>query len=250
MSLQDNTNPKLFTRPGLTLSRQVTHHQARSHTIRTGLTPSQVSHQARSHTIRPVSNYQTRSHTIRPGHTLSGQVSYNQAKSHTIRPGLTLSGQVSNYQARCHTIRPGLKLSGQVSNYQARCHTISHYQAFIGKNTIKFLGLLIKIPHDSSESRTEVLQKLDERLKLVDQCPETRPRNPLYRLGICPRLNWPQTSTNFPVMYTCASIFNVPDHSMCIRKTSQPLLKSYAQFHTVKSNSSSSLRRLHLTLPY
>ena len=85
-----------------------------------------------------------------------------------------------------HTIDPKLKLDNKPL-------------PFIGDRPIKFLGLYITIPHDPSQSRSDLSGKLEKLLKCVDQCPVTRNQKlKIFKLGICPRLNWPLTINQFP----------------------------------------------------
>lgn len=93
---------------------------------------------------------------------------------------------VSLQSSTGHTIDPRLTLSGQ-------------RLPFLGDNTIKFLGLPIQIPQDQSSSRAHVKNLLHKLLTLVDACSVTRKQKlKLYKLGICPRLNWPLTIFTFP----------------------------------------------------
>lgn len=73
---------------------------------------------------------------------------------------------------------------------------------FMGNQTIKFLGLPIRIPHDPTMARVNLKKSLDHMLESVDQCPVTRKQKlKLYKLGICPRLNWPLTIHEFPLTW-------------------------------------------------
>ena len=69
---------------------------------------------------------------------------------------------------------------------------------FLGNNTIKFLGLPIQIPQNLSAARSDLKQALGRMLQAVDRCSVTRCQKlKLYKLGICPRLNWPLTIHEF-----------------------------------------------------
>ena len=73
---------------------------------------------------------------------------------------------------------------------------------FMGNQTIKFLGLPIRIPHDPTMARVNLKESLDRMLKSVDQCPVTRKQKlKLYKLGVCPRLNWPLTIHELPLTW-------------------------------------------------
>ena len=85
-----------------------------------------------------------------------------------------------------HSTDPQLTLSGQSI-------------PFLGNDTIKFLGLPIQVPQDPLQSRLHIRNKLTSLLKTVDTCGVTRRQKlKLYKLGICPRLNWPLTIYNLP----------------------------------------------------
>ena len=101
--------------------------------------------------------------------------------------------------AKCHTVAiqsstghtkdPQITLSGQSL-------------PFLGNGTIKFLGLPIQIPQNPSAARPDLKQALRRMLQAVDRCPITRRQKlKLYKLGICPRLNWPLTIHEFPISW-------------------------------------------------
>lgn len=67
---------------------------------------------------------------------------------------------------------------------------------------MKFIGLPIRIPHDPTMARVNLKKSLDRMLKSVDQRPVTRKQKlKLYKLGICPRLNWSLTIHEFPLTW-------------------------------------------------
>ena len=73
---------------------------------------------------------------------------------------------------------------------------------FMGNQTIKLLGLPIRIPRDPTIAKVNLKESLDRMLKLVDPCPVTQKQKlKLYKLGICPRLNWPLTIHDFPLTW-------------------------------------------------
>lgn len=87
------------------------------------------------------------------------------------------------------TMDPQLTLSGQKL-------------PFLGNNTIKFLVLPIQIPQNLSAARSDLKQALSRMLQAVDRCPVTRHQKlKLYKLGICPRLNWPLTIHEFSISW-------------------------------------------------
>ena len=88
-----------------------------------------------------------------------------------------------------HTMDPQLTLSGQSL-------------PFLGNGTIRFLGLPVQIPQNPSTARLDLKQALRRMLQAVDRCPVTRRQKlKLYKLGICPRLNWPLTIYEFPISW-------------------------------------------------
>ena len=88
-----------------------------------------------------------------------------------------------------HIIDPELELSGEKL-------------PFIKDKTIKFLGLPIKLPKDNKQGRVHLHQVLHRLLKAVDQCPVTRRQKlKLWKLGVCPRLNWLLTIYEFPLSW-------------------------------------------------
>lgn len=73
---------------------------------------------------------------------------------------------------------------------------------FIANKTIKFLGLPVQIPNNLSQAKQDVKKKLSFLLQAVDICPVTRKQKlQLYKLGICPRLNWLFTIFSFPISW-------------------------------------------------
>ena len=62
--------------------------------------------------------------------------------------------------------------------------------------------MYISIPQDPSQGRMDGAQKLERMLKCVDQCPVTRHQKlQIYKLGVCPRLNWSLTIHQFPLTW-------------------------------------------------
>lgn len=77
----------------------------------------------------------------------------------------------------------------------------SKYLPFIGNNTIKFLGLPIQIPHNATKARLQLKDSLNL-LRQVDQSLVTsKQKLKLYKMGICPRLNWSLTINQFPISW-------------------------------------------------
>ncbi len=84
-----------------------------------------------------------------------------------------------------HSINPQLTLSGQNI-------------PFLGNNTIKFFGLPIHIPNTSVQFKIRIKEKLVSFLTIVDKIGVTRRQKlMIYKLGVCPRLNWPLTIFQF-----------------------------------------------------
>ena len=72
----------------------------------------------------------------------------------------------------------------------------------VGKNPVRFLGGTIQVPRIPSLAREAITSKLTSLLSQVDQVPVTRKQKlKLFRLGICPRLTWDLTISEFPVSW-------------------------------------------------
>jgi len=62
---------------------------------------------------------------------------------------------------------------------------------FIGNNSIKFLGMRIQVPHNTTTTKETLMTNLNRMLQAVDQCPLTSHQKlRLFKAGICPRLSW------------------------------------------------------------
>ena len=73
---------------------------------------------------------------------------------------------------------------------------------FMGNRTVTFLGFPTTLPDDTTMARTSSKSCLERMLQAVDQCPVSRKQKlMLYRLGICPRLNWPLTIHEFSLSW-------------------------------------------------
>ena len=73
---------------------------------------------------------------------------------------------------------------------------------FIANTTIKFLGLPVQIHSDVHQAKLSICEKLQTLLQAVDVCPVTRQQKlKLYKLGICPRYNWPLILFKFPISW-------------------------------------------------
>ena len=78
------------------------------------------------------------------------------------------------------------------------CDEIPHARG----GPVKFLGLNIQIPKDSSASRQLLTARLKHMLQQVDVCPLTRHQKlRLYRAAICPRLAWLLMVEEFPITW-------------------------------------------------
>ena len=88
-----------------------------------------------------------------------------------------------------HVVDPDLSLSGQKI-------------PFIGHRPVKFLGGTVQIPADKQLARTHILNKVEALLSRVDASPVTRKQKlRLYRLGVCPRVTWDLTISDFPLSW-------------------------------------------------
>ena len=67
---------------------------------------------------------------------------------------------------------------------------------------VKFLGLHVDTPQDSSQLRAELLIKFNNMLDRVDSCPLTSKQKLLvFRSGVCPRISWDLTVVKFPLSW-------------------------------------------------
>ena len=101
--------------------------------------------------------------------------------------------------AKCHSLGirassgasydPGLVISGQPIQ-------------FINDQPIKFLGMIIQVPPDTNNIKSQVLQKLTRLLDRVDMSHVTRQQKlRLYRMGICPRIAWDLAINTFSISW-------------------------------------------------
>ena len=73
---------------------------------------------------------------------------------------------------------------------------------FAGKHPVRFLGGTIQVPRNPASARDAITEKLATLLARVDAAPVTRKQKlKLYRLGVCPRLSWDLTITEFTVSW-------------------------------------------------
>ena len=89
---------------------------------------------------------------------------------------------------KCHTLAIQSS-SGRVMDPQL---TINDQPIpFIGNTSIKFLGMRVEVPRDLLAAKHELKMKLSNLLQAVDRSLVTRHQKlKLFKLGICPRLNW------------------------------------------------------------
>ena len=89
---------------------------------------------------------------------------------------------------KCHF----LALQGSTGKlYDPHLSITNQTMPLIGSNSIKFLGMTIKVPADLSGTKRELVTSLQRMLKAVDAAPVTRRQKlRLYKAGICPRLSW------------------------------------------------------------
>ena len=89
--------------------------------------------------------------------------------------------------------------------------------SFIGRDPVKFLGGILQIPSDHHSAHQLIEQKLSLLLSRVDQVAVTRRQKlQLYKYGVCPRLTWDLTITNFPISWISkyldpCSCYSVPE---------------------------------------
>ena len=67
---------------------------------------------------------------------------------------------------------------------------------FIGDKSINFLGMKVKVPSDGSAAKQELKARLEHLLQGVVTHHQ---KLKLFKLGICPRLNWLLTIYEYPI---------------------------------------------------
>ena len=73
---------------------------------------------------------------------------------------------------------------------------------FIRNEAMKFLGKVVQVPLDTSNIKSQVLNKLSRMLERVDKTPVTRQQKlRLYRAGICPRMSWDLSVNSLPLSW-------------------------------------------------
>lgn len=73
---------------------------------------------------------------------------------------------------------------------------------FAGSRPVRFLGGTIQVPRNYASARDAIKGKLETLLERVDAVSVTRKQKlKLYRLGVCPRLSWDLTITEFSVSW-------------------------------------------------
>ena len=86
-------------------------------------------------------------------------------------------------------INPQLHLSGDTIPYPAN-------------GPVKFLGMQIHIPHDTTNAKESLVNHLKQMLDRVDACSVTRHQKLcLYKAGICPWLSWLLTTKELPITW-------------------------------------------------
>lgn len=68
--------------------------------------------------------------------------------------------------------------------------------------SINFLGMKVKMPSDGLAAKQELKARLKHLLQAVDGCLVTHHQKlKLFKLGICPRLNWLLTIYKYPITW-------------------------------------------------
>ena len=99
---------------------------------------------------------------------------------------------------KCHCL--ALKASsGKLVDPQL---TIAGQQIPVAPDSVKFLGKIFQVPHDSNRVRESITSHLLRMLESVNSCPLTRGQKlKLYRAGICPRLSWLLMIEDLPISW-------------------------------------------------
>ena len=67
---------------------------------------------------------------------------------------------------------------------------------------IKFLGMRIQVPHDTTATKEILIANLKRMLQAVDKCPLTsRQKLMLYKAGVCPWLSWLLLIEELPITW-------------------------------------------------
>ena len=80
--------------------------------------------------------------------------------------------------------------------------TLSDKTIPFAEQGVKFLGMMVEIPHDPAKTRNNILSQLLRMLNKIDACPLTRKQKLLlYKAGVCPRLSWQLTIEELPISW-------------------------------------------------
>ena len=86
--------------------------------------------------------------------------------------------------------------------YDPELHIAGGEIPFVGNSPVRFLGGTIQIPRNLTSAREAIEGKLTRLLQQVDATLVTRKQKlELFRLGVCPRLSWDLTISEFPVSW-------------------------------------------------
>ena len=83
-----------------------------------------------------------------------------------------------------------------------KLHLANDTIPYAANGPVKFLGMQIHIPHDTTHAKEGLINRLQQMLDRVDACPVTRHQKlRLYKAGICPRLSWLLTIEELPITW-------------------------------------------------
>ena len=78
---------------------------------------------------------------------------------------------------------------------------------FLGRKSIRFLGLSISIPSNTKERKENLVSVLEKMLKIKYDTPVTRKQKLcLFKDAVCPRLSWLLTTEEFPLSWIEAQV--------------------------------------------
>ena len=91
-----------------------------------------------------------------------------------------------------------LSLQGSSGKLADPHHTLDGIPIPFSTGPVRFLGMEVQVPKNSSAARKAVLTRLQEMLQAIDESLLRKQKLLLYSGGVCPRLSWPLLTQEFP----------------------------------------------------
>ena len=105
---------------------------------------------------------------------------------------------------KCHSL--GMQTSSR-KRYDPKPQLIGENIPFIANKTLKFLGGQIRVLQSCKEHKQYLSDKLSQLLDKVNKTPVTRKQKfLLYKVGICPRLNWDPSILELPFSWVSSTL--------------------------------------------